>query len=139
MKKILILPLLAVSLVGYSQTNINMKMEDDNVKVTNEVNSIKREVSCKLTTPEMQRRKASIIASLKKQVIEKKELKDGFSYKFNGSDKIIDELSDFVKTERLCCDFFDFGLSVKGDGSNTWLTITGPKGTKNFITSELEL
>jgi hypothetical protein len=98
-----------------------------------------RQITCKLTTPEMQKRKATVIADLKKQVIERKELENGFSYKFHGFDKIIDELTSFVKTERLCCDFFDFALSVKGDASFAWLTITGPNGTKDFITSEIGL
>jgi hypothetical protein len=34
-----------------------------------------RPLTCKLTTPELQQRKATVIASLKKQVIERKELK----------------------------------------------------------------
>lgn len=58
--------------------------------------------------------------------------------RFLGTDSVIDELTVFLKTERLCCAFFEFSVRVKGDGSLTWLTITGPKGTKNFITSELE-
>jgi len=96
-------------------------------------------LSCKLTSPEMQQRKATVIASLKKQVIEKKELAKGYYYKFKGTDSVVNELADFVKTERLCCDFFDFELKIAGDASSAWLTITGPKGAKEFITSELGL
>lgn len=55
-------------------------------------------IACKLTSPEMQQRKATVIASLKKQVIQKKELKNGYSYKFNGIDSVVDELADFIKT-----------------------------------------
>ncbi len=97
-----------------------------------------RALSCKLTSPEMQLRKTTVIASLKKQVIEKKELTNGYSYKFKGTDSVINELADFVKTERLCCDFFDFELKIAGDASSAWLTVTGPKGVKNFIVTELE-
>jgi hypothetical protein len=100
---------------------------------------MKKQITCKLTSPEIQQRKTTVIASLKKKIALKKELPDGFSYKFNGSDAIVDELTTFVKTERICCDFFDFSISVKGDGSAAWLTITGPKGTKDFILHELEL
>ncbi|HQS22873.1 MAG TPA: hypothetical protein PLJ41_00450 [Sediminibacterium sp.] len=96
-------------------------------------------LSCKLTSPEMQQRKATVIASLKKQVIEKKELTNGYSYKFKGTDSVVNELADFVKTERLCCDFFDFELKIAGDASTAWLTITGQKGAKDFIKTELEL
>jgi hypothetical protein len=75
-------------------------------------------ITCKLTSPEIQQRKATVIASLKKKIVVKKELSNGFAYKFAGSDAIVDELTTFVKTERLCCNFFDFSLSVKGDGSS---------------------
>ena len=47
-------------------------------------------------------------------------------------------LAEFIKTERRCCEFFVFGLSVSGDKSEIWLELTGPEGTKDFISSELE-
>ena len=51
---------------------------------------------------------------------------------------MLDELVEFVKTERECCDFFVFNLSMKGDKSEACLKITGPTGAKDFIT-ELQL
>ena len=96
-------------------------------------------LTCKLTSPELRERKATVIANLKKQVIEKKELKNGYAYRFDGSDAMIDQLTDFIKTERMCCDFFTFNISVSGDKSEAWLQIAGPKGAKEFIVSELEL
>jgi hypothetical protein len=80
-----------------------------------------------------------VIVSLKKQVVERQGLANGCSYKFEGSDSIMNELNEFIKTERQCCDFFDFCLTVKGNASSTILTIAGPDGTKAFITSELGL
>ena len=41
--------------------------------------------------------------------------------------------------KRACCDFFEFNLSVSDDKGEVWLEITGPKGTKEFITSEIEM
>src|SRR4030088_1000452 len=92
----------------------------------------KKQITCKLTSPEMQKRKTTVIASLKTKILEKTEQEEGYTYKFVGSDAVVDELSSFIKTERLCCDFFDFTLKVKGDGSIAWLTISGPKGAKEF-------
>lgn len=97
----------------------------------------KKEMSCKLTSPELRERKATVLASLKGKMTAKKELSNGFSYGFQGSDAIIDELTTFIKTERQCCDFFDFAIAVKGDTTNAWLTITGQEGVKEFIVSEL--
>jgi len=99
----------------------------------------KKALACKLTTPELRERKAKVIASLRQQITGKKELKKGYAYQFNSSDSIIDELAEFIKTERLCCDFFTFKIFVSGDKSATWLEITGPKGAKDFIRTELEL
>lgn len=97
------------------------------------------ELSCKLTTQEMQKRKETVLASLKQQVKETKELPDGYAFKFDGSDKVIDELTEFIKSERHCCDFFVFNLSIAGDKSEAWLELTGPEGAKDFVTHELGL
>lgn len=97
------------------------------------------ELSCKLTTPELQKRKATVLESLRKQILEKKELPNGYAFKFNGSDKMIDELTEFAKTERECCDFFTFNLSITGDKNSLWFEITGPREAKEFIKTEMEL
>ncbi|PZR15337.1 MAG: hypothetical protein DI539_18345 [Flavobacterium psychrophilum] len=95
-------------------------------------------LSCKLTTPELQQRKKTVIAELKNQVLEKTETDKGFKYKFNGSDKMLDLLNSFIKTERLCCSFFVFNLTASSDNCFAWLELSGPKGTKNFIKQEME-
>jgi RIO-like serine/threonine protein kinase len=96
-------------------------------------------LSCKLTNPEFQKRKATVLASLRNKIIDKKELSDGYSYKFNGSDEMLDELTEFIKTERLCCDFFQFNLFIEGNGSFIVLELKGEEGAKDFIKNELEL
>lgn len=108
----------------------------DNCKATNKKQTT---FKCKLTSAELRERKATVIASLKKQVLEKKVLKNGYAYRFTGSDALVDELTLFIKTERECCDFFVFNISVSGDKSEAWLEITGPKGAKQVIETELEL
>lgn len=96
-------------------------------------------MQCKLTAPELRERKATVIAQLKNQVLQKTELENGFAYRFEGADAMLDALVAFVKMERRCCDFFNFQLSIRGDGREAWLEITGPEGTKDFIRTELEL
>lgn len=121
-------------------TESPFKMEHKDQFTTDCYNSgAKPALACQLTGPELQKRKASVLASLKKQVVDKKELADGYSYKFAGTDSVMEELVNFIKTERMCCDFFEFTLKVAGDASATWLNITGPEGAKDFINTELEL
>jgi len=94
-------------------------------------------LSCKLTNPEWRKRKETVLQSLKTQILEKKVLSEGFAFLFQGNDAVLDELIMFVKTERECCPFFTFDLSVSGDKSKIWLSLTGPEGVKGFITDEL--
>jgi hypothetical protein len=94
-------------------------------------------VTCKLTTPELQKRKATVIADLRALVLERKELDNGFSYKFEGKDEILDKLNDFVKAERMCCDFFTFQIVI--EDNTALLTITGSNGAKEFLKEEVDL
>jgi hypothetical protein len=98
-----------------------------------------KEISCKLSSTEMQIRRQTVLNELKRKVRQKKELPDGYAFRFPGDDKTVDELTDFIKSERTCCGFFIFGLSVAGDASEAWLNLTGPKGTKEMIEDELGL
>jgi hypothetical protein len=95
-------------------------------------------LSCKLATPELQQRKKTVIADLKNLVLETVETDKGFKYKFEGSDKMLDLLNNFIKTERLCCDFFVFTLTASSDTKFAWLELSGPEGTKEFIKHEIE-
>lgn len=94
-------------------------------------------LTCKLTTPELQERKRTVIAELKGLVKERREETNAVRYKFESSDKNIDLVSSFIKAERLCCDFFEFSLNVESDSEFMWLTLSGPDGVKNFITEEI--
>jgi hypothetical protein len=99
----------------------------------------KQGMACKLSSPELQKRKATVLESLRKQILEKKELPNGYAFKFQATDKIIDELSEFIKTEKACCSFFTFKLLVNGDKDEAWLELTGADGVKEFINAEMGL
>ncbi len=99
----------------------------------------KSPLTCKLTSAEMQQRKTAVLALIQKNVLEKKELDDGYAFKFQGNDAMIDTLTAFIKTEKECCDFFTFNLAVRGNQDYVWLQLTGPEGVKDFIKTELEL
>lgn len=94
---------------------------------------------CKLTTDEIRLRKATVLASLKTQLVERTELENGFAYRFEASDKLLDELNEFIKTERQCCDFFTFTVRMTGYPHVAWLELTGPEGVKEVIREELDL
>jgi hypothetical protein len=127
MKTVLFIPLLFLFACGYRNEN-KKESKADTVNL-----------HCSLMTPELENRKETVLAVLRKQVLDKKELDNGYAFKFNGSDGMIDTLVEFAKSERHCCDFFSFNLAITGDTSSVWFNITGPKAAKEFIKTELEL
>jgi hypothetical protein len=94
-------------------------------------------ISCKLTSVELQKRKTTVIAELKALVLSRHELTDGYGYEFEGNDDILDKLNTFIKTERMCCDFFTFQLTV--EENKAILNITGREGAKEFLKEEVDL
>jgi hypothetical protein len=92
-------------------------------------------LTCKLTTPELQQRRATVIRELKELLLKKEEISEGLQFTFQSPDNVLDKLLDFIKSERLCCDFFSFHLSVAGDTAT--LQITGPEGTKELLEHEV--
>jgi hypothetical protein len=136
-----LLLLTALTLLSCQDKSKNMSTDknlNSIVSDKDEPQSNATDLTCKLTTPELQQRKSTVIESLKRQIIQTKELTNGFAFKFTGTDKMVDELTEFIKTERACCNFFTFTLSVKGDKSEIWLEMTGAEGTKDFMKAELE-
>lgn len=51
---------------------------------------------------------------------------------FPGTDNMLDELTEFIKTEMKCCDFFTFNLSISRDQSEIWLELAGADGAKKI-------
>lgn len=92
-------------------------------------------IACTLTSKEVQIRKATIIAELKNKIIERHDLPNSYSYKFNGDDESIDRHISFIKSERQCCSFFTFNLSISDDFAI--LELTGPEVAKDFVESEI--
>jgi hypothetical protein len=95
-------------------------------------------LTCKLTCKELQERKNTVIAALKELVIVRKEIADGYDYELPGTDSVIDLVTQFIKTERLCCEFFKFQFSVGDERQPMSLKITGPEGVKDFIRNEID-
>lgn len=145
MKKITLIPLISFfSLLSCQQksSNATANKEKEAASICTDKCEAKNKdttLSCKLSSPELIKRKETVLASLKAQVLEKKELTDGFAFRFNGSDKMIDELTEFIKTERTCCGFFTFNLSISGDKSEIWLELRSKDGGKDFINTEMGL
>lgn len=94
-------------------------------------------LTCKLTTPQLRKRRATVIHQLKQLLLSKKEIENGYAYTFPGSDVILDTILDFIKSERLCCEFFSFRLAIVEETAT--LDIFGPAGSREFLDHEVRL
>ena len=80
----------------------------------------------------------TVLSTLRSQILERLEERAGYSFCFEGNDRLLDELNEFIKTERACCPFFTFTLVADGNSGATWLHLTGPIGVKKFIRYDLD-
>ena len=80
-----------------------------------------KEIACKLTTPELQARKAGAVAELKKKILETVETEHGYAFRFTGSNETLGQLMVFIQAERQCCGFFTFKLGIQDPESPIWL------------------
>lgn len=88
-------------------------------------------------TPEQRKAHADVTARLGREVMQVKELPDGYAFGFDPRAETIQLLARFVANERLCCPFFTFTIRVEPDNRPVWLYLTGPEGIKPFIQAEI--
>lgn len=90
-------------------------------------------LTCRLTTPELGARSTILREKIFVAVESRRELDNGFAFRFPSTAESIAQLADFIVSERECCPFFRFELAIEPGGGAAWLTLTGPAGTKEFI------
>jgi hypothetical protein len=88
-------------------------------------------IACSLTVEERPARRA-MLSRIGEAIREAQERANGYAYRF-ASDDILEALIEIVKAERHCCPFLHFALSFEPGNGPLWLEITGPAGTKEFL------
>jgi len=70
---------------------------------------------------------------LSSAVIGKRELPDGLALQIATDRIALAHLAEWISFERKCCPFFDFGIEVARESGPVWLTLTGRRGVKDFL------
>jgi len=96
-------------------------------------------VACNLAalTAEQQERQRALLGRLRADVKETRELEDGYAFGHSPDGAVLLAMAEFVANERLCCPFFEFGITVKRDGGPVWLRITGEGEAKRVLEAEM--
>ena len=97
------------------------------------VNNRKLPIACLLPNHEQAKRREEIANDIFKRVEEIQELRDGFSFRYPGTDEWISKILKFIMFERKCCPFFTFELLFASNTGPIYLHIRGSKDVKEFI------
>jgi hypothetical protein len=85
---------------------------------------------------------------LRSAVVDKTELETGYVFVLDlgrlpldsaGAPVCVVEVAEWVDLESRCCPFLSFGIEVEPKGKTVRLRLTGGKGVKPFLESELGL
>jgi hypothetical protein len=88
-------------------------------------------------TAEQQERQQALLGQLRADVKEVRGLDDGYTFGHTPDRAVLLAIAEFVANERLCCPFFEFGLTVERDGGPVWLRITGEGEAKRVLEAEM--
>jgi hypothetical protein len=88
-------------------------------------------------TAEQQQRQQVLYRQLRADVEEMRELADGYAFRHSPDRAVLLTIAEFVANERLCCPFFEFGITVERDGGPVWFRITGEAEAKRVLKAEM--
>lgn len=93
-------------------------------------------VVCTLTPETLATRKAGLLPGLVHRAVTVEQIAGGLRLSFP-PDAIM-AIAAAIEAERRCCRFLRFDLTVEPDGGPVLLTLTGPPGTREFLTALIE-
>jgi hypothetical protein len=101
--------------------------------------SVEVPVACSWSalTADQQERQRALYRQLRADVKEVRELDDGYAFGHSPDRTVLLAIAEFVANERLCCPFFEFGLTVERDGGPVWLRMTGAGDAKRVLEAEM--
>ncbi len=68
-------------------------------------------------------------------VIDVTEIEGGFKYAFKSAPERVAQLANLIQEEHECCPFIRFRLTIEPGDGPLLLELTGPDGTKDFLTA----
>ena len=96
-------------------------------------------ISCNWSalSAEQQERQRALYRQLRADAEEVMELEDGYAFRHSPDRAVLLAVAEFVSNERLCCPFFEFGITVERAGGAVWLRITGDGEAKQVLRAEM--
>ncbi len=95
-------------------------------------------IACTLTPEALRTRREGLLMDLVRRAERREDLHDGLRLEFAPSAATIALIARAVEAERHCCRFLRFGVRVEPDGGPMFLELTGPPGTRDFVSALIE-
>jgi hypothetical protein len=95
-------------------------------------------IACSLTPEALRARREGLLMDLVRRAERREDLPDGLRLEFAPSSETIALIAQAVEAERHCCRFLRFGMTVESDGGPVFLELTGPAGTRDFVSALIE-
>jgi hypothetical protein len=95
-------------------------------------------VACTLSPAALRARREGLLTELLRRADEHQELPEGHRLRFAPSADTLATIARAVDAERQCCRFLRFQITVEPDGGPISLELSGPPGTREFISALLD-
>jgi hypothetical protein len=95
-------------------------------------------IVCTLTPAAIRARREGSLSELLRRAAAHAELPDGHRLQFAADEDALGTIARAVSAERQCCRFLRFQITVEPDGGPISLELTGPSGTREFLSALLE-
>ena len=94
-------------------------------------------IACELTPAELEARGQRLLPGLLAKATDCVQLNNGFRWRFAPSTEVLIAAVKTIDAERQCSRFLKFVLTTEPDGGDVWLEVTGPDGTREFLSTLL--
>ncbi len=92
-------------------------------------------VACTLSPAALKARREGLLADLVRRADHNEELADGYRLRFTAADGTLGLIARAIDAERQCCRFLRFQVTVEPAEGPILLELTGPEGTRDFLTA----
>jgi hypothetical protein len=95
-------------------------------------------IACSLDPAALKARREGLLSDLLRRADAHEDSPEGHRLRFAASDDTLATIARAIEAERHCCRFLRFQITVEPDGGPIWLDLTGPPGTREFLSALLD-
>ena len=95
-------------------------------------------IACTLDAATLKTRREGLLNRLVRRAEDRQEQADGFSLRFAPAGDVLALIAQVIEAERQCCRFLRFHVTVEPDGGPILVDLTGPPGTREFLSALLD-